>query len=320
MKEVLHTKHGLDLGELVTGRGLNKWTSRFADARKTFLVVGSSNSKRLTTALESRDIKVGYVTTTNWKPSPLAVETVEGHIKTAVAVEAPVTVVFEILDNLVYLGRNQDGTTQLPKRDEQGVYHVGGELVVAEKEVQYNLYKAVRPLLMAAGSKPIVIITPFPRYLLSPCCSDPSHVTNFREDGYTDKVMASLDDMRNNYRSFLFTDRIRRASVINPAPLMEEGPVSELWEDPVHPKAEIFNQLADLVIQSSDRLVGKRKSEEEDNLSRPARGGWSGHNRASHEWGGPSTRRDGRGGRGGWRGPGNTFRGRPRGYNRGGYN
>jgi hypothetical protein len=128
---------------------------------------------------------------------------------------------------------------------------------------------------------------------LSPCCSDPSHVTNFREDGYTDKVMASLDDMRNNYRSFLFTDRIRRASVINPAPLMEEGPVSELWEDPVHPKAEIFNQLADLVIQSSDRLVGKRKSEEEENLSRPARGGWSGHNRASHEWGGPSTRRDG---------------------------
>ena len=35
---------------------------------------------------------------------------------------------------------------------EDGIYHVEGDLVVADKEAQYNLYKALKPVLTAAQS------------------------------------------------------------------------------------------------------------------------------------------------------------------------
>ena len=266
------------------------------------------------------------IKTTNWKPGPDAVYALEEHVKNGVATVLPEVVVFEMLDNLIYLGRRPDGTTNLPTRDEKGIYHVTGDLIVASKEIQFNIYKALRPLLMAAGDRPLVLVTAFPRYVSSPCCPDETHCTNFREETFIDSIMCQLAEVRSNFKSFVFGDGIRRANVINPGPLMDDRLAAQHWADPVHPAADAFEELGKLVLESADRLLGKRKLEEDSNLMRANRGGWSGPSNSSREWYGPRSARGPptqfRGGGANRRGDGNRgprMRGSGRGYRRDSY-
>ena len=315
LKAELNEKRALNIGDLVADRTLSEAAAAAADRRKKFMVIGASNSEMLAAALERAGVKAGRVTTRNWKAADETVSVVEGHILRGISAEEPETVVYQMLDNLVFLGRRVDGTTELPKRSASGIYHVSGELIVVSKEVQYNLYKVVRPLLMAAGSRPLVIITPFPRYTDSPCCSDPGHVTNFKEEGFAEDIARQLGELRSNFRSFLFSDRIRRASTINPAPLLEEAIPGGNWADPVHPKPEIFDRLAELTLECAERLHGKRKLEEGSSMVRATRGGREGSSSSSGEWRGPSTRRGPSYPRGyAGRGRGNFGRGQRGGY------
>ena len=279
--------------DLVADRSLSEAAAAAADRRKKFMVIGASNSEKLAFALEEAGVKAGRITTRNWRAADETVAVIEDHIIKGIQAEDPETVVYQLLDNLVFLGRKLDGTTELPKRSASGIYHVAGDLIVASKDVQYNLYKVIRPLLMAAGNRPLVIVTPFPRYTDSPCCEDPSHITNFKSEGFAENIVRQLGELRSNFRSFLFTDRIRRASTVNPSPLMEDPLPGGNWADPVHPKPEIFARLADLVLECAERLHGKRKLEEGASMVRATRGGWEGSSSSYREWRGPSARREG---------------------------
>ena len=105
-----------------------------------------------------------------------------------------------------------------------------------------------------------------------------------------------LAETRTNLRSFLFSDNIRAVSVINPAPLFDGVPVTESWDgnDPIHPRAGIYRELAKLINRNTAYLQGK-KSEASAYKDR----------RDRREDGPPAKRgRDwssgGGGGRGGW--------------------
>ena len=94
------------------------------------LVVGASNLARLASALEGTGITIGRVTTTNWKPSKESVEILAGHVKASVEGERPSAIVFQMLDNLFYMGRKIDGTTKQPAKDKKGQFHIEGDLVL----------------------------------------------------------------------------------------------------------------------------------------------------------------------------------------------
>jgi hypothetical protein len=321
-REDLMKKRSLPVGELSVERGLSPSVAAAEARRKKFLVIGASNSERLGSALEARGIKTAFIKTTNWKPGPDAVDALEEHVKSGIASQSPECVIYELLDNLVFLGRSADGTTTLPKRDAKGIYHVSGDLIVADKQVQLNLYKAVRPLLMAAGNRPLIVITPFPRYVSSPCCHEEGHVTNFKDGDYVDSILAQLAEVRVNFKSFLFSDRIRRVNVINPAPLMEDRMTGPYWADPVHPAADSFDRLSELVVESAERLQGKRKCMEEATMVRETRGGWAGSTSRMREWRGPGSQHsswDQSRGRGGYRGRPGPGRGHYKAGNRGHY-
>ena len=186
--------------------------------------------------------------------------------------------VFHLLDNILYMGRKPDGTTAHSRRGEDGIYHVEGELVVGDKEAQFTLYKALKPALTAAGSGPILVITPIPRYVKQGCCPNATHVTNrSKVDFYTD-LSRSPVEVRNNWRSFLFVDNLRRISVINPLPLFDNLPEAEGWgpDDPVHPLPPLHRELANLIIRNTDYLASKltvivRREEEPDPAWKPVR-------------------------------------------------
>ena len=120
------------------------------------------------------------------------------------------------------------------------------------------MYNLLKPVLKAVGGRLMVVITPMPRYLKTRCCEDTDHLTNFREDDYGPGMKTKLDELRVNVGTFLFTDNIRRAAVINPAPIMEKMEQAEVWgEDPVHPKAELYKKLASMALCSLEKASEK---------------------------------------------------------------
>ena len=189
-----------------------------------FLVIGSSNASRTADALRLAGQKVTLIKTTNGKPTPDGIISLIDHVSEARRNCHHKAIVFHLLDNILYMGRRPDGTTAHSKRGEDGIYHVEGDLIVADKEAQYNLYKALKPVLTAAGSGPIIIITPLSRYVNQGCCSNPLHVTNRDKPEFNSDITHSLAEVRNNWRSFLFVDNLRRISIVNPQPIFDTLP------------------------------------------------------------------------------------------------
>ena len=169
------------------------------------------------------------------------------------------------------------------------------QLVLADRDVQFNIYKTIKPALAAAGVKPIIIVTPIPRYMSAPCCEDADHMTNYGDQDFGDNLRDNLEEIRSNFRSYLFADNIRRAGVINPTPLLDQTHPAGQWEDPVHPARPFFTKLADMVLKSAERILGKRRRSE-DNTDEPEQGDRSRHNSGA-SYGSGNSHRGGRGGR-----------------------
>ena len=158
-----------------------------------------------------------------------------------------------------------DRTTAHPTRDRSGKYHVVGDLVVAGKDAQFNIYKVMRPALLATSPE------------------------------FSADIQRHLAETRNNFRSFAFTDSLRNVSVINPALLFDSIQTSEGWDgsNPIHPTPCIYRELAKLINRNTAYLQGKNSNasrEDDRGEGGPAaklgrdhgnnstgRGGWGGN-------------------------------------------
>ena len=113
---------------------------------------------------------------------------------------------------------------------------------------------------MAAGSKPFLLITPFPRYMYQACCEDQTHVLNLRNTEFGENTLSCLEDIRTNFRGFLFGDNLRRVTVLDPTPILEKLGRSTAWgSNPVHPNSIFYTKLAELSLVSIETLRGKRR-------------------------------------------------------------
>ena len=235
-------------------------------------MVGASKAERLALELDQKSCSIIRIITTNWRPAlSVAVPDLVKQIEEAMTVSEPEVVVFELLDNLLYMGRNQEGETRHSKRDKPGVYHVVGDLILATKESQLSIYRLLTPIFMAAGSKPFQLITPFPRYMYKACCKDQTHVSNLRNTDYGENMLSCLEDIRTNFRGFLFGDNLRRVTVLDPTPILEKLGRSAAWgSNPVHPNSIFYTKLAELSLVSIETLRGKRRRE---TMEEDARGG-----------------------------------------------
>jgi len=268
-----------------------------------YLVIGASNSDRLAAVLGAAGLKVVRIKTTNWIPTMDAVAALATHVKDAVAKENSEVLVFHMLDNILYLARNAYGSAVQPRRGADGQYHIEGDLVLAHKDVQYNIYKALKPVLAASGNRPFIIVTPIPRYVIAPCCETTDHLTNYLKEDFVSNMLDELNEVKGHFRSFLFSDNIRRASVINPTPLLDSNFPKQDWDNAVHPAKAFYDKLAELVISSAERLSGKRKAMEDNSGNNGGMSGPVGQDWRSRSSGETSGRQIGREWAGTSRGP-----------------
>jgi hypothetical protein len=113
-------------------------------------------------------------------------------------------IVFAVLDNSIYQVLTYNGDVIQARRDNEGQYHMDGDIMVMAKTSQYSLFGSLKPLLETAKGKGGVLLSPFPRYVSMSCCADRDHMPN-RDDPVAKQQLAEdLGQTAANFRDFLF--------------------------------------------------------------------------------------------------------------------
>ena len=119
-REELLELTGVDLGDMEVDRNIKGAAASLA-AKKRLLVVGASNADRLSAVFSELDHSITWIKTNSWRTAANTVSVLEEHVKEVVDKEQPDGVLFQMLDNLLYMCKKMDGTNFLTKKDEEGV-------------------------------------------------------------------------------------------------------------------------------------------------------------------------------------------------------
>ena len=72
-------------------------------------------------------------------------------------------VVFQFLDTSLFMARTEEGGLVPAQKGLDGAFHVDGDSVLVPKELQYNTFQLILPILEAVGDRKLIIVTPIPR-------------------------------------------------------------------------------------------------------------------------------------------------------------
>jgi hypothetical protein len=232
--------------------------------RTALVLVGASHLWNVASLIESQDWQVFDLTTPGWRISDNAVKKkMDEIIRLGEQIELDkATVILQLYDNSVFMVGGTGGTRHLPARDATGVYHVDGELVVADKAGVKELTSKLAPLIRALGGAKKLFLSPLSRYWLNPCCSDPGHLTNYKEPGYLRKLGGAIAALREYVRDSLYTRHTSNFRVLCPNKILgigqrrDEMPMEDARElaatwggDPVHPAKGAYRIITEGILK-----------------------------------------------------------------------
>ena len=236
----------------------------------TIVVCGGSNADRTADALAKMGHRVLKVIEPGWRAIKSKISRMTASLEALLKEEGGCCVVFQLLDNTVYMAETEDGSLIPARKELGGGYHIDGDLRLAPKELQYKMVTLMKPLFDAAGNNRKVLVAPIPRYLLEPCCADEEHMPNRRLPEFRQTLEDGLFDCRKHLRDTTFRMGLRNLRVIGPLrDLRRLG--DGIWrEGPVHMGEEGYHCIASLVITNLAELSAKRRAGVEA-VNRPKR-------------------------------------------------
>jgi hypothetical protein len=205
------------------------------------------------------------------------------------------------------MSRAEEGGDLPIRRIPNGEFHIDGELVLASKERLLMYFRNCLPFLRLLQGLKVIFLSPLPRFMYTGCCRDEEHGVNRGDEDFEEVMRAGLQEVRNFFKDFLFTNGLRGFRVRNPGfvvPWTDEDGLPLWGTDPVHPSYEAYNRIADLIEEeaaSMTRGVQKRRGEQ---LAPPSKKPRFEHPRPSwigDGYGGGYSRPGGSGGYGGYR-------------------
>jgi hypothetical protein len=149
---------------------------------------------------------------------------------------------------------NNEGVKALPRKEQDGQYHIEGMLDYANRTEVKSLFSSA--LLCAGGKHHKIILAPLMRYARNSCCSNPLHLTNRQDLGLN--MGTALNDIEKWLRDLSYMKRIRNYLVVNPnsMPAVKSSivksakSVSKFWKkSPVHMTPEGYQLLADSILE-----------------------------------------------------------------------
>ena len=129
----LNTKFsaGLD-SNFSTSRDVRADTEEDDQSLDSFIVVGGSHASRLVSALLRLGESVTCLAKPTWRLTDENVSESAKALADAVKGNSEAVVLFHLFDSCIYFSSSSPGEQALPKRGEDGVYHVPGDLVLAD--------------------------------------------------------------------------------------------------------------------------------------------------------------------------------------------
>jgi uncharacterized membrane protein YgcG len=216
------------------------------------IFVSGSNAKELTHQASALGLDAYQITKVGWKITKDNVDKLIPDLRDVLGSVPPNTpVVIFCLDNSAFMGLKDDGSmTQISKCVEgDDGFHVQGALIVAPDKALKFTMEQLRRMIDVCSDHPVFIVSPWPRYVRCPCCSEAHHWTNFSEEDFLKTILADLSRLRYQLRKIT-----QPAIVVDGLELICGGGYSSEktvqtiqsgWpSDPVHPGRHIYAKMA----------------------------------------------------------------------------
>jgi len=213
-----------------------------------YVVVGGSHAGRLATAMGGLGCAVDRVTASGWKVSSDNVAAVIEKLEELSAI--PDIIVLQLLDNSSFFCLGEDGTLSHPQLLGDKKYHVTGQLKVANKDQVKAILKLITPILRFKPDVEKVLVSCLPRYTVTSCCQDAAHNTSFGTQGAAAAILADLTSMKRQIRAYLFAERIRNVTILDPNTVVDKLDCEE-YADAVHLKPASYEKLAARILQGA---------------------------------------------------------------------
>jgi hypothetical protein len=219
------------------------------------LIVGSSNAKRLHTAMVGDGSPADLIYEPNLKINKHSVQLLEEKMKLAIKSKKPDLIVLQLLDGSVFFTLTEEGT-KIPMENSGGRCHAPGDLALADKQAMEKILILCKPLLQVAGNIKTVVVGPLPRYITAGCCSKEEHMPNRKSPRFLERMVSDLAVLQKSIKDFLFNENLRSARAMDPWVGLREMQVSSLWgADPLHVRQEHFGPLVEGVRITADKIA-----------------------------------------------------------------
>lgn len=185
---------------------------------RTYLCVGNSTAAAISKFLQLPGESCELVSTQDWRLTEESVAELTARMTAVLATNDVHTVVLAVLDEDMFLGKARDGTMSRAFKSD-GTLHVAGSIMMA----------TMRPLLTAAGSRNIIIVAPYPKYVGQKCCDAGDHLTNRQDMTFVVNMKKGLVSAKQEIRAILKTNNIRRGRVLDPDLCTSNLEEEELW-------------------------------------------------------------------------------------------
>ncbi len=268
-----------------------------------YVVIGGSNGGQLGAGLKSKGRTAIDLREKGFRVKEDSAEKLIEKIGDSVTED--MVVILTATDFSLYFCEDDEGARYLPKRADDGKYHIEVQLKLASAKQAAKVLQKLLPLLRLFKKSKKIIMIPLPRYICLACCDNRAHCTNRREDGFINGMLEGLREIRRELKVACHDWKVANYKVVNGCTLLgltEESDVPA-WEvamgtDPVHltdgALGKMAGQLCEMA-EGSDSMFsgGKRALEDDEDRPSPVI-----HGRKPWVYG-PSQGRGGRGGRGG---------------------
>jgi hypothetical protein len=255
----LRRGQGLDLDPLPT---LDRivYNSSHVKRKIDIVIVGSSNASKLADILIKRGKSVMLIHEPHWVICRPNVEMLATRIHKEIQITEPGLIILQFFDNSCFFAKREDGSRTLPVRMEDGGFHMIGDVVVCSQEAQVEQFRTLMPIFSALGGRPTLCISPLPRFVAAGCCNNTTHAANRRDDDYRETMTIKLDAYRRHLKDFTFSSGFKNIKVMDPSMDLKGMGADETWgDDPVHPKPEVYNNIATGVLKMAANMADMRR-------------------------------------------------------------
>ena len=174
------------------------------ESKKRLVVFGGSHASRIAKKLTDLGAEVENYAQGGWvltKQSSDPLVAKMAGLKLG-ETETDDILILDLLSNSFLGGMDEDGLPVPPRRLPDGKYHGVGEVGPVPVSVQKAKLRSLAGRLPSGQKVKYILLSPTPRYISEPCCSDTAHCTNYGDSGFLAKVTAALLSVADLLKNF----------------------------------------------------------------------------------------------------------------------